>query len=92
MTMQAKMLVKDLLCSADVRVDGKRPWDIRVHDERFYGRVLAQGSLGLGESYMDGWWECDAADVLIDKILRARLDKRVKTSARALWNVAGRGF
>ena len=46
--------IEELLALADVRVDGDRPWDIQVHEERFYARVLASGSLGLGESYMDG--------------------------------------
>ncbi len=43
--------------------------DIKVHDERFYGRVLSQQNLGLGESYMDGWWDCDHLDEFIEKIL-----------------------
>ena len=41
-----------------------------MHDPRFYGRLLRDASIGLGESYMDGWWETDALDVLIEKILR----------------------
>jgi cyclopropane-fatty-acyl-phospholipid synthase len=32
---------------------------ITVHDDRFYGRLLAEGSIGLGESYADGWWDAD---------------------------------
>ncbi|MDZ4225574.1 MAG: cyclopropane-fatty-acyl-phospholipid synthase, partial [Candidatus Andersenbacteria bacterium] len=47
-------LVKSLLAEIDVKIDGDRPWDIRVHDDDFYGRVIREGSLGLGESYMDG--------------------------------------
>lgn len=30
-----------------------------VHDPRFYARVLREGSVGLGESYADGWWDTD---------------------------------
>ena len=51
--------------SADIRIDGDRPWDIKVHDERMFQRVLAHGTLGLGEAYMDGWWDCDALDELV---------------------------
>jgi hypothetical protein len=45
--------------------------DIRVHDTRFFKRVLQQGSLGLGESYMEGWWDCKRLDIFFDKLLRA---------------------
>jgi len=62
---------------ADVNVNGDRPWDITVHDERMYTRVLSEGSLGLGESYMDGWWDCKALDQFFHKILSARLDQKV---------------
>ena len=30
---------------------------VRVHDGRFFARVLAGGNLGLGEAYMDRDWE-----------------------------------
>ena len=69
--------VESILAMADVRVDGGRAWDIHVHDQRFYSRVLAQGSLGLGESYMDGWWECQRLDEFFHRVLLARLDTKV---------------
>jgi len=68
-----------LLSLADVAVDGTRPWDIRVHDRRLYGRVLAGGSLALGEAYMDGWWDCPALDGFFYRILRAGLDEQVRS-------------
>lgn len=72
----AEAVVARLLEPADVRVDGARPWDLRVHDRRVFARVLAQGSLGLGESYMDGWWDTEDLDGLLYRLLRARLDRR----------------
>jgi cyclopropane-fatty-acyl-phospholipid synthase len=51
--------------TADIRLDGDRPWDIRVNDERMFQRILAHGTLGLGEAYMDGWWDCDQIDELV---------------------------
>ena len=53
---------QNLLSHADVIINGSRPWDLHVHDERLYDRVLTDGSLGFGESYMDGWWSCNAID------------------------------
>jgi cyclopropane-fatty-acyl-phospholipid synthase len=66
----------NLLTSADIRVNGDRPWDIKVHDRRFFSRVLAAGTLGFGESYMDGWWDCDAIDEMCFRAIRAGLEKR----------------
>jgi cyclopropane-fatty-acyl-phospholipid synthase len=51
---RVRLTVEALLARADIRIDGARPWDIRVHDERFYRRVLADADLGFGESYMEG--------------------------------------
>ena len=68
----------ELLARADVAVNGSRPWDIRVLDPRTYGRVLGHGSMGLGESYMDGWWECERIDEFIARVLSARLDRQVR--------------
>ncbi len=70
--------IETLLAGADVRIDGSRPWDITIHDERLYQRVLSRGSMGLGESYMDGWWDCPALDQFFDKILSADLDEKVR--------------
>ncbi len=66
-----------LLASAGIMVDGARPWDMRIRHPATLDRVLSQGSLGLGESYMAGWWECDRIDELICKVLQARLDEQV---------------
>ncbi len=66
-----------LLAFADVRVNGDRPWDICVHNEKLYARVMAHGSIGFGESYMDGWWDAPALDEVMSRVLGARLDERV---------------
>jgi cyclopropane-fatty-acyl-phospholipid synthase len=88
-----------LLALAEVKINGPDPWDLQVHDERFYGRVLSQGALGLGESYMDGWWDCERIDELLFRILRVRLHKKAKMNWKAvlealmakLLNLQGKG-
>ena len=60
-------VLQDLLARADVQLNGSRPWDIQVHDKHMYERVFASWSLGLGESYMDGEWDCDALDELFTR-------------------------
>ncbi len=74
----AKKTIKKILEQIDVKINGSRPWDIQVYNERFYNRVLAGGSLALGESYMDGWWKSKQLDELITKLLKAELDKKIK--------------
>jgi cyclopropane-fatty-acyl-phospholipid synthase len=69
---ETRGVIHQMLERADIRIGGDRPWDIRIRDRRVFGRILAQGSLGLGESYMEGWWDCDAIDVFFARILKAR--------------------
>ena len=70
--------VRWLFSLADVEIGGPRPWDLQVHNPKFYERVLAQGSVGLGESYMDRWWDCERLDEFFYRILQANLESRVK--------------
>ena len=70
-------IANELLSRAGININGTAPSDIRVKNSRFFKRVLKEGSLGLGESYMDGWWECDRLDMFFSKVLRAGLDKQM---------------
>ncbi|MDD2727744.1 cyclopropane fatty acyl phospholipid synthase [Malikia sp.] len=81
---QARAAFERLLALADVRVGGNRPWDIQIHHPGTFDRVLGQGSLGLGESYMDGWWDCERIDEFICRALRAGLDRQVRNPALLL--------
>ena len=80
----ARQAVENLLRAADIEVNGPRAWDVQVHDERFFPRVLADGTLGFGESYMDGWWDCEALDEMCCRAIRARLEEHFTCSLRNL--------
>ncbi|HEY2712901.1 MAG TPA: cyclopropane fatty acyl phospholipid synthase [Chthoniobacterales bacterium] len=80
----AREVVENLLRAADIRIGGSRPFDIQVHDERFFARVLASGTLGLGEAYMDGWWDCEALDEMCCRAITARLEEHFAWSLRNL--------
>ena len=67
--MQSK--ITQALDSIDIKIGGDRPWDIQVHDSRFYKRIAKEPSLGLGESYMDGWWDCNALDQFFFRVCRS---------------------
>lgn len=82
-----KETVEKILASADVTLDGNRLSDINVHNHDLYARVLAQGSLGLGESYMDGWWDCNALDQFFFKIMRSDVAKNVPMTLNTIFAV-----
>ncbi len=84
----ARAAVEQLLRAADIQIDGSRPWDLRVHDERFFSRVLGGGTLGVGQAYMDGWWDCDAPDQMSACAVAARLEQRFTYSPRNLFAFA----
>jgi cyclopropane-fatty-acyl-phospholipid synthase len=71
--------LSELLGAADVRLNGSRPWDIRVNDERLFQRVLGHGSLGAGEAYMDGWWDCDQLDEMLTRVLRSNIEEHLRS-------------
>jgi len=67
-----------LLQKAGITLNGDRPWDIRVHDPRFFDRFGSGGSLALGESYMDGWWDVEALDEFFTRAFEARLHRQLR--------------
>ncbi|MGB8364777.1 MAG: cyclopropane fatty acyl phospholipid synthase [Rhizomicrobium sp.] len=66
---------------AEIEIDGPNPWDPEVHNDRFYTRIIAQGSLGLGESYMDGDWDCPSLDQFFDRVISKHLSDRLRITA-----------
>jgi cyclopropane-fatty-acyl-phospholipid synthase len=83
-----KILIRDLLELAGVELDGKQPWDIQVHDDRVYKRVLTEAELGLGESFMAGWWDAERVDEFICKILRVDLQNKVRHNLKLALQLA----
>lgn len=72
-----KNLTEEILGFAGIRINGSNPWDIQVHNNEFYKRAITEGELGLGESYMDGWWDVDKIDEFIFRVLSAQLDEKI---------------
>jgi len=75
--LKSKLTIQEILNTANIKINGSRLWDIKINDNRFYKKVLTSGSLGVGESYMDGWWDCDRLDEFFYKVFSADLDKKV---------------
>ncbi|MGE5183210.1 MAG: cyclopropane fatty acyl phospholipid synthase [Acidobacteriota bacterium] len=70
---RARDVCAELLAHAGITIDGPEPWDVQVHDERVWSRVLRDGTLGAGEAYVDGWWDSRALDQTIDRLQRIEL-------------------
>lgn len=83
-----KQIIESLLNGTGIAINGNSAHDPQIHNEGFYGRVLRQGSLGIGESYMDGWWDCERLDQFFDKILRANLDAKIKWNWNIIFKIA----
>lgn len=84
-----KAAIERILSQAGITLNGDMPWDIRVKDERFYQRVMREGSLGLGESYMDGWWDCDELDTFFAKLIPINPEEKIKADWRLLLHTLG---
>ncbi|MBD8490545.1 cyclopropane fatty acyl phospholipid synthase [Echinicola sp. CAU 1574] len=80
-----KNTIRELLSYAKIHINGDAPYEPKIHHPQFFKRVLREGSLGLGEAYMDGWWDCDALDEFFHRLLKANLDKKVKGNFKLIW-------
>ncbi len=90
--MTNKKIVQELLKEAGIKINGSSSYDIQVYNEKFYDRVLNQGSLGLGESYMEGWWDSKRLDQFFYKIFSIDIRKKLKKNWRILSHLALRSF
>ncbi|MET3898391.1 cyclopropane-fatty-acyl-phospholipid synthase [Devosia sp. UYZn731] len=83
--MTQKSTIVALLADAGVVVNGSDPWDMQVHDERLWNRFLAEGTLGLGEAYMDGWWDCADVAEFFNRVISKTVDRNFKPSMNLIW-------
>lgn len=84
---KAKARVSQILSAAGIQIDGNQAWDMQVHDARLYRQILKEPSLGVGEGYMEGWWDCEQIDVLFYRIFRELRSKELYKLWRFLRHV-----
>ena len=82
--LEQKALFGEMFSRAGIAIDGPNPWDIHITDERFYARLLRGHSLGLGEAYMEGLWRCRQLGEFFYRILKADLDREIKSGVKFL--------
>ncbi|WP_419240472.1 cyclopropane fatty acyl phospholipid synthase [Photobacterium leiognathi] len=80
--MPNKELFSNLLRQADIEINGDRPWDITINDERLFDDILARGTIAFGEGYMDNLWDCQRIDILISKLLRANIEEKLSNTEK----------
>ncbi|MFL6622611.1 MAG: cyclopropane fatty acyl phospholipid synthase [Sulfurifustis sp.] len=61
--------LEKLLATVDVRIDGDRPFDVRVTNDAFFERALAGGFTGIRNAYVDGLWEAERLDELTYRVM-----------------------
>ncbi|HBD9395400.1 TPA: cyclopropane-fatty-acyl-phospholipid synthase, partial [Legionella pneumophila] len=84
---KAKTFVNYMLQLANININGQTPWDIQIYNDEFYSRLLRDADLGLGESYMEGWWDCQRIDLFISKLINANLESKIKINFKLAFNV-----
>ena len=82
-----KEITEELLGLAGVKINGMNSWDIQVYNDQFYKRVLTEGELGIGEAFMDGWWDAKQPDELICKIHKAHLAERIRRKFSIMFRI-----
>ncbi|MCX4188469.1 cyclopropane fatty acyl phospholipid synthase [Methylophaga sp. OBS4] len=75
-------VLEKLARQAGVCFNGDAPWDIQVHSDDVYQRILSKGSLGFGESYMDGLWDCLRLDQLFHRLLSFNIEEKLGSWSR----------
>lgn len=73
-----KHKIEKLLEPAGITINGNKPYDIQIHNEKVYREIILKGSIGAGESYMRGWWDCEHVDELMCRLLKAQLDTKLE--------------
>ena len=66
--MRAQEKITQILAKADIAINGSRSTDIQIHDERVYDRIISGGTMAVGESFMDGWWDVDDLAEVINRL------------------------
>lgn len=79
--------IKGLLADAGVVVNGSDPWDIQIHDERLWNRLFAEGTLGLGEAYMDGWWDADDLAEFFSRVVAHDMGEKLRITPNLVWQI-----
>ena len=77
--------IESILNTMDIKLNGHNPSDIQIHDERFITELIKNQSLGAGESYVNGWWDCNDLEELFFRITRNNADLKFKSNLKEMY-------
>lgn len=83
-----KDIIANLLDTAGITINGKNPWDIQVYNEELYQRAITEGTLAVGEAYMNKWWDCKNLDDFFTRVMSADIESKLKQNLRMLIKIS----
>ncbi len=75
--MNSRERAQQLLSKAGITIDGSNPWDPQIKNHAVFDRIFAGGSLAVGESYMDNWWDVEDLAEMLRRIHRADVSREI---------------
>lgn len=72
----AETFITKRLAEAGIVVGGHRAWDLQVKNKDCFWKMIREGNLGMGETYMKGWWNAKKLDELFFRLLKADTDTK----------------
>ena len=90
--MDEKAKITSLLAEAGVTINGPNPWDPQIRNEQIWSRLFAQGTLGLGEAYMDGWWDCEDLAEFFNRVIGSGMDQKLRVTFNLIWQIVQARF
>lgn len=78
--MISKSLITKHLKNAGISINGNHPYDVQIFNDQIYSRLKFQPSLEAGESYMEGWWDCEQLDEFFYRICKHTVDAKFQGS------------
>ena len=88
LSMSSRDVAARILEAAGIPINSSEPWSIQVHNEKVWDRVISQKQLGFAESYMDGWWDCEALDAMITRLLSIDVLRLLRPNPTLVLHVA----
>ena len=80
----SKEIIEKMFAAGGIKMNGDNPWDLQVHNPKTFDRLLSAGSLGFGEAYMEGWWDCEALDEFFFRVEYNSVDKMIPRNFNTL--------
>lgn len=90
--MDKESYINGLLEDVGVKINGPSSWDPQIRDKQTWTRLFAEGSLGFGEAYMDGMWDCADLAEFFNRVVGARLQSRIPVTMNLIWQIVQARF